>query len=98
MFFTPYEPLGFKMTLFTFLDGGLLGYHDNLFKNDPWCAFGIGLRVRNERLVFRTLQIRLGIAFGRKGWAESEWIRLSSEPDLQQFRYTPQRPDVLIYK
>lgn len=98
VFFTPYEPLGFKMTLFTFLDGGLLGYHDNLFKNDPWCAFGIGLRVRNERLVFRTLQIRLGIAFGRKGWAESEWIRLSSEPDLQQFRYTPQRPDVLIYK
>lgn len=98
VFFTPYEPLGFKMTLFSFLDGGLLGYHDNVFKNDPWCAFGFGVRLRNERLVFRTLQIRLGIAFGRHGWAASDWIRLSSEPDMQRFRYTPQRPEVLIYK
>lgn len=98
VFFTPYEPLGFKMALFTFLDAGWLGYHDNVFKNDPYFSLGVGLRVRNERLVFRTLQIRLGVAFGGSGWAKSEWIHLSSEPDLQQYRYTPQRPEELIYR
>ena len=96
--FTPYEPLGFKMAFFTFFDAGLLGYHDNVFKNDPYFALGFGVRVRNERLVFRTLQLRLGIAFGRHGWADSNWIYVSSEPDLQQYRYMPQYPDVLIYR
>lgn len=96
--FTPYEPLGFKVAFFTFFDAGLLGYHDNVFKNDPYFALGFGVRVRNERLVFRTLQLRLGIAFGRHGWADSNWIYVSSEPDLQQYRYMPQYPDVLIYR
>lgn len=98
VFFTPYEPLGFKMAVFGFLDGGLLGYRSNVFKNDPWCSLGAGIRLRNERLVFQTVQIRLGIAFGRYGWAESDWIRVSSEPDLQQFRYNPQRPEILLYR
>ena len=98
VYFTPYAPLGFKLTIYHFLDAGLLGYHDNIFRNDPWCAIGVGVRLRNERLVFRTIQIQLGVAFGRHGWADSKWFRLSSEPDLQQFRYTPQRPDVLLYK
>lgn len=98
VFFTPYEPLGFKMAIFTFFDAGLLGYHDNVFKNDPYFAIGLGVRVRNERLVFRTLQLRLGVAFGRHGWADSNWIYVASEPDLQQYRYVPQYPDVLIYR
>lgn len=98
VFFTPYEPLGFKMAFFGFLDAGWLGYRDNVFKNDPYFSLGLGVRVRNERLVFRTIQIRLGVAFGSSGWAKSEWIHLSSEPDLQQYRYTPQRPEELLYR
>ncbi|MBQ5619950.1 MAG: hypothetical protein IIU94_03145, partial [Alistipes sp.] len=98
VFFTPYEPLGFKMAIYGFLDLGLLGYHSNVFKNDPWCALGVGVRVRNERLVFPTIQFQLGVAFGRHGWADSKWVRVSNEPDLQQYRYTPQRPEVLLYK
>lgn len=98
VFFTPYEPLGFKMAIYGFLDLGLLGYYSNVFKNDPWCALGVGVRVRNERLVFPTIQFQLGVAFGRHGWADSKWVRVSSEPDLQQYRYTPQRPEVLLYK
>lgn len=98
VYFTPYAPLGFKLAIYNFLDAGLLGYDNNIFRNDPWCAVGVGVRLRNERLVFRTIQIQLGIAFGRHGWADSRWFRLSSEQDLQQFRYTPQRPDLLLYK
>lgn len=98
VFFTPYEPLGFRLALFTFLEGGLIGMSDNPFRNDPFCALGVGVRMRNERLVFRTVQIRLGVAFGRHGWAESRYFHLSSEPSLSQYRYDPSRPEFLLYE
>lgn len=98
IFFTPYEPLGFKIAIFSFIDAGLLGFHENVFRNEPYFACGVGVRVRNERLVFPAIQIRLGVSFGRTGWADSNWINASSEIEVQQFRYTPQRPDVLLYK
>lgn len=97
VFFTPYEPLGFRLALFTFLDGGLIGMSDNPFRNDPFCSFGVGVRVRNERLVFRTVQIRLGVAFGRHGWVDSRYFHLSSEPALSQYRYDPTRPEFLLF-
>ena len=65
--FTPYQPLGFRIAVFGFADFGLIGYSPNIFKNDFFTSFGLGVRLRNERLVFNTVQIRLGIAFGKRG-------------------------------
>lgn len=96
--FTPYQPWGFKLALFGFVDGGMIGFHDNIFRNDPFVAFGVGARIRNERLVFKAIQLRLGIAFGPGGLAESRYFRFSSASALQQYRYRPSRPEILTYK
>lgn len=98
VFFTPYKPLGFRMAIYSFLDGGLLGYHDNIFRNDAFCSFGVGLRIRNERLVFKAIQIQLGVAFGPHGLAESRYFRLTSQSSMQAFRYNPERPQMLSYE
>lgn len=96
--FTPYEPLGFKIALFGFCDAGLLGYHDNIFRNAGFASFGFGIRIRNEQLVFKTIQIRLGVAVGRRGMVDSRYFRFSSEPDLDQYSFTPEPPERLLFE
>lgn len=90
--FTPYQPLGFRIAVFGFADFGLIGYSPNIFKNDFFTSFGLGVRLRNERLVFNTIQIRLGVAFGKRGLVESEYFRLSNPTRMEQYRYRPTRP------
>ncbi|SDB88528.1 BamA/TamA family outer membrane protein [Williamwhitmania taraxaci] len=58
--FTPYSPIDFKTALYAFADMGFIGQrHQSVFDGINYTGFGIGIRVRNENLVFRTLQIRL---------------------------------------
>lgn len=96
--FSPYQPLGFRIAFFGFADFGLIGYSPNIFKNDFFTSFGLGVRLRNERLVFNTIQIRLGLAFGKRGLVESEYIRLSNSTRIEQYRYRPTRPEIVEFK
>ncbi len=96
--FSPYQPLGFRIAFFGFADFGLIGYSPNVFKNAFYTSLGMGVRLRNERLVFKTIQIRLGIAFGKHGLVESEYFRLSNTTRLSQYRYRPERPDIIGFE
>ncbi len=50
---------GFQFAYFSFLDIGFIGDgRTMIFKNTPYFSFGAGLRIRNDNLVFKTLQIR----------------------------------------
>ncbi len=58
--FSPYYLYGFRFVFFTFADLGWIGPSDkSIFANQMYSGYGIGLRIRNERLVFKTFQIRL---------------------------------------
>lgn len=96
--FTPWQPLGFRIAFFAFADLGLIGYSPNVFRNDFFASLGGGLRIKNERLIFSTIQIRLGVALGKKGLAGSEYIRLSNSTRLEQYRYQPARPETIGFE
>ena len=98
VFFTPWQPLGFRIAFFGFADFGLIGRSPNTFRNDFFASLGGGIRIRNERLIFSTLQIRLGLAFGKGGLVDSEYFRLSSYTRLEQYRYRPQRPEMVAFE
>ncbi len=96
--FTPYQPLGFRIALFGFADFGTIGFSPNLFKNSFFTTFGIGIRLRNERLIFNTVQIRLGLAVGKGGWPGSDYLRVSNSRRLDEQRYRPSRPEVVGFE
>lgn len=96
--FTPWQPLGFRIAFFGFADLGLIGYSPNAFKNDFFASLGGGIRIKNERLIFSTIQIRLGVAFSKSGLAESEYFRLSNSTRLEQYRYRPERPEIVRFE
>lgn len=54
------EFYNFNMALFTFADLGIIGANNKLiFNQNYYSGIGMGLRLHNENLVFKTLQLRL---------------------------------------
>ncbi len=50
---------GFQFAFFTFTDVGFIGDGNSIiFSNKAYVTFGGGLRIRNDNLVFKTIQIR----------------------------------------
>lgn len=90
--FTPYQPWGFRITLFGFADFGLLGQADNPLQNNFYSAIGVGIRIKNERLIFGAIQLQLGLAFGKGGLLSDRWYEFSSQRTVNEFRYRPTAP------
>lgn len=96
--FTPIQPWGFRFAFFGFLDAGTLGYDANPFRNSGFASVGFGLRIKNERLIFGTLQIRLGMAFGKGGIVDSDWFSLSNTKHFAEYRFRPTRPEIVGFQ
>lgn len=59
--FSPLFVFGFRFAFFGFCDFGAIGPTDkSLIGDQPFSGFGLGVRIRNENLVFNTFQFRLG--------------------------------------
>jgi len=58
--FSPYYFYGFRFAFFGFIDVGLISFTQPLFETMLHRGFGLGVRIRNERLVFETFSIRFG--------------------------------------
>ncbi len=96
--FTPFRPIGFRMAVFGFANLGLLGNSNLPFENTLFTTLGCGIRLHNDHLIFKTIQIRLGIAVGKKGFLPSNYISVSSLPNITPQRYIPVRPGVVAYE
>ena len=66
--FTPVQFWGFNMALFSFADVAWINYSSrSLFDRDNnFICVGAGIKIRNERLVFKTLELRFGFISGKK--------------------------------
>lgn len=96
--FTPWHLYQFRFALYGFADLGILGYNGNLFKNGFYSTIGIGVRIKNEHLIFRTINIRLGFAVGRTGLLNANYFHINTEDKRQPIRYRPQKATVTDYE
>ena len=96
--FTPLQPLGFRIALFGFADAGWIGCNNSAFHNDFFSTFGIGIRFKNERLVFSAFQLRLGFAVGKNGLLNNKMFSGSVEQRMNQHRFIPSRPESVLYE
>lgn len=59
VFFQKRSILNFQSALFSFIDLGLIGpTNESIFRQKYYAGIGLGLRIRNENLVFKTIQLR----------------------------------------
>jgi len=60
--FTPWVFLGFRFVFFAFASYGLISPENkSIFDNYLYSGYGIGIRIRNDNLVFNTLELSVGI-------------------------------------
>ena len=97
--FTPYYLYGFRFVFFGFMDFGLIGpdtkkLHDGLF----YSGFGIGARIRNERLVFPTISIRLGYYPNHPEKDIPLFLHFSGEERLNIDNFNVTKPKIVSFE
>lgn len=99
-FFTPWKFHGFRFVLFTGTQIGWIGNSSTgIFENSAYTAICAGLRIRNEMLVFNTLQIRLAwFPNIPKDGARFEYFKLSDEPTYKTPLFRPGPPSTYVFR
>jgi hypothetical protein len=97
--FTPYTLGGFRFAFYTFTDMGFIGSNKkNILKQDFYYGLGLGIRLHNENLVFKTIQIRLAFYPNIPSAYDQFNYRLSGSerPEFNSFKVT--QPNVLFFE
>lgn len=95
--FTPLFLYGFRCSFFGYWDLAFIGDKPALFTNNFYSTIGCGIRLRNERFIFKNIELRLSIAIKTGGMARGEWIGVGEEPRLTPQTYRPGSPQFLPY-
>lgn len=98
VWFTPIFLWHFRFAFFGWADAGWLGVEKNIFANQFSAAAGIGVRIKNERLIFNNVQIRLGAIISRPPGAAYSFYQFSWEQQLQRADFTPKPPMIIPYE
>lgn len=97
--FTPYYLAGFRFAVFAFADFGFVGPSNaSVFKNNLYNGFGAGFRFRNERLVFKTFQIRLAYYPWLPKHAQGDLFTISTESRFMPASFRISAPEISQFK
>jgi hypothetical protein len=94
VFFQKPALYGFKVAWYGFADFGLIGNnYESVFDQKFYSGIGAGIRIRNESLVFNTLQIQLGYYPGYNWGADLRGLGRTSFD-----RFQPGKPSPLLFE
>ncbi len=97
--FTPLYVYGFRFAYYFFADWGWIGYPDRtLFKSPFYSGYGMGIRFRNERMVFNTVQIRFVFYPRLPSGTDPSLIQATGEPRLRPENFFIREPGVMEYR
>jgi len=97
--FTPFMAAGFRFALFNFLDVGTIGSNQqNPFKNKAYYGLGMGIRLNNENLVFKTIELRFALYPKAPSDFSSPQYGISGEDRPNFSNFSVDRPKVLDFK
>ena len=95
-FFTPWNLFEFRFVLYAFAYLSWLGGYDKPIIYSPlYSSFGFGLRIRNNRLIFSTLQIQFAFFPNVPQRTKLNYISFSKETVLQPRDFMPKAPDLI---
>ena len=86
---------GFRFAFFGFADMVLISKNKNFYEFDNLVSgIGIGVRVRNENLIFPTFQIRIGYYPSPPQYSRIRYFDATNEELLILPGFDPQAPNV----
>ena len=99
VFFQKRSILNFQSALFSFFDIGIVGpANQSIFKQDYFAGIGVGLRIRSENLVFKTIQLRLAFYPNHPSDVSSFGFILDGVPKTRFYSFQPRGPEPLRFE
>ena len=97
--FNPINIYGFRFAFFGFTDMAFLeGINEVSGKAGVLSGIGIGIRIRNDNLIFNTFQIRLGFFPNPPQYSRINSLNVSGEQLLHPNNFDPGPPAVIPYR
>ncbi len=97
--FSPVNLYGFRFALFGFTDLAFLsGTNQILGNGSVLSGLGLGIRIRNDNLVFNTLQLRLGFFPYLPVYSSVSNVNISGEQLLKPANFEPGPPAIIQYR
>jgi hypothetical protein len=89
----------FRFLVYGFGDLALIGPENrSIFKNSLYSGIGLGIRIRNENLVFKTFQIRFAYYPIIPDDAQHFYLMISGENTPELINFEPTAPSTIEYK
>jgi len=99
VFFQKKSVLNFQTALFYFLDVGIVGEaNKSIFSEDYFAGIGLGIRIRNENLIFKTLQIRLSFYPNHPSDVSAVGFILDEVSKTKFYNFQPRGPEPLRFE
>jgi len=99
VFFQKKSVLNFQSALFSFLDIGIVGPSEqSIFKQSYYAGLGVGLRIRNENLIFKTIQLRLAYYPNHPSDVNSIGFILDGASKPRFYNFQPRGPEPLRFE
>jgi hypothetical protein len=93
--FSPYYFYGFRFVFFGFADFGLISFSQPIFETKLHSGIGLGIRIKNERLTFETIQLRLAYYPSMPGFMSPFGFELSGEKKLNPQDFYAEKPVII---
>lgn len=96
--FSPRAVAGFRFAIFAFADAGI-AVHGSLHEGEKTAVYatGLGIRLRNDQLLFNTIEIRLGYYPVVPDYSRASWFNINGLTRLRPPNFEPGAPAVLPY-
>lgn len=99
VFFQKKSILKFQSAFFTFLDMGVVGpANQSFFNQDYFAGIGLGLRIRNESLIFKTIQLRLAFYPNHPSDVHAIGFILDEVSKSRFYTFQPRGPEPLRFE
>lgn len=97
--FSPFYVLGFRFSTFSFFDIGFIGEESRIiFNQKMYSGLGIGIRIKNENLVFNTFQLRFAFYPLEPERSSRFSVDLSGFPSAGFTDFTVKQPHAITFE
>ncbi len=99
VFFQKREILNFNFAFFGFADLGIIGASRSfIFNENYYAGIGAGIRIRNENMVFRTLQLRLAFYPNHPADVGGFGFDFTEISKSSFYSFQPRKPETLRFR
>jgi hypothetical protein len=97
--FSPVNYLGFRFVFFGFADMAFIAGTKQIISNGAFLSgIGLGIRIRNNNLVFNTFQIRIGFFPNAPEYSRESHFTISGEQLLRPPTFVPGAPAIIPFQ